>query len=284
MEKKASYTGWLVAAGILLIIAVVLAVTNKSNKTPMVQDGPEHTSLKALFTDADKFERLAEANGAEVYRATGGDAATGYAVIETVQGYGGPIVVTTAMRQDGTVTGLQVGGSQFNETEGLGAKAREKWFAEQFVGKKPPIVIGEDIDGIAGATVTTKAVVDAVNHAQKVLASQQGGEITSSEEIKTANASAIGYGGPVLVRLSVDADGRIAAMDVGGVRFMETEGVGSRVKEDAFVQQFIGLTPPLTPGEDIDTLSGATISSRAVIEAVNDASAFLTQDGVFDTK
>lgn len=94
----------------------------------------------------------------------------------------------------------------------------------------------------------------------------------------TANASAIGYGGPVLVRLTLDDQGRISAMDVGGARFQETEGVGSRVREESYVQTYIGKTPPLTLGEDVDAVSGATFSSRALVQAVNDAAAFLAQN------
>lgn len=98
----------------------------------------------------------------------------------------------------------------------------------------------------------------------------------------TANASAIGYGGPVLVRLTLDEQGRISAMDVGGARFQETEGVGSRVREESYVQTYLGKTPPLTLGEDVDAVSGATISSRAVVQAVNDAAAFLAQNQAAD--
>lgn len=93
----------------------------------------------------------------------------------------------------------------------------------------------------------------------------------------TANASVIGYGGPVLVRLTLDEAGVITGLDVGGARFMETEGVGSRVKEDAFVQPFLGKQPPLALGEDIDAIAGASISSQAVVDAVNEAAAFLTE-------
>lgn len=100
--------------------------------------------------------------------------------------------------------------------------------------------------------------------------------ITMNEGM-TANASAIGYGGPVLVRLTLDGQGKITAIDVGGARFAETEGVGSRVKDEAFTGQFIGLTPPLTLNEQVDAVAGATVSSRAVVDAVNEAAAFLTQ-------
>ncbi len=100
----------------------------------------------------------------------------------------------------------------------------------------------------------------------------------------TANASVMGYGGPVLVRLTLDAQGRIAALDVGGARFSETEGVGSRIKDESYLQAFLGLRPPLTLGKEIDAISGATVSSRALVDAVNEAAAFLSQnEGAFDT-
>lgn len=94
---------------------------------------------------------------------------------------------------------------------------------------------------------------------------------------RTANASAIGYAGPVLVRLTLDADGSIAALDVGGARFQETEGVGSRVKEEAHINSFIGKKPPLTLGETADAVAGATLSSQAMVDAINDAAAFLQE-------
>ena len=99
----------------------------------------------------------------------------------------------------------------------------------------------------------------------------------------TANASVIGYGGPVLVRLTLDEAGLITGLDVGGARFSETEGVGGRVRGEAFVQPFIGKKPPLELNKDVDALSGATISSQAVVDAVNEAAAFL-QEAQPDTK
>lgn len=101
-------------------------------------------------------------------------------------------------------------------------------------------------------------------------------QTAAAGQSRTANVSALGYGGPVLVRLTLDASGAVAAIDVGGVRFKETEGLGSRVREAAFTGQFVGKTPPLALGDDIDGVAGATVSSRAVVEAVNEAHAFLT--------
>ena len=105
----------------------------------------------------------------------------------------------------------------------------------------------------------------------------------TSSPAKTANASVLGYGGPVLVRLSLDEKGKIAALDIGGARFAETQGIGSRVREESYIQGFIGLTPPLTLGVHADGVAGATISSQAVIGAINEAAAFLQQNDSLDT-
>ena len=94
---------------------------------------------------------------------------------------------------------------------------------------------------------------------------------------RTANASVIGYGGPVLVRLTLDEARTITALDIGGARFQETEGVGGKVRNPDFAQSFIGQKPPLTIGKEIDAIAGASVSSKAVVDAVNEAAAFLTE-------
>ena len=79
------------------------------------------------------------------------------------------------------------------------------------------------------------------------------------------------------MRLTIDESGMIQNADIGGARFQETEGLGSRVRDDAFVQSLIGKKPPLELGKDVDAVSGATVSSTAAVEAVNAAYAFLNE-------
>jgi electron transport complex protein RnfG len=60
------------------------------------------------------------------------------------------------------------------------------------------------------------------------------------------------------------------------VSMSETPGLGSRVGADEHLSQYqgdfwYGHDKDLTLGEDIDAISGATISSRAVNEGVNRA-------------
>lgn len=74
-----------------------------------------------------------------------------------------------------------------------------------------------------------------------------------------------GYGGEIEVMVGVDATGAITGLSAGGSNFSETAGVGTRVQEEAFTGTFIGLTATPVAGENVETLSGATVSSKAVI-------------------
>ncbi len=285
MEKQKKWAGWLIAALVVVVAAVALAMNNKPQEETDGVLQEALPTLRELFFEADEtgFERLelaGENDGLQfAYKVTKGGEILGHALKTTVEGYGGPIEIIIGINADRTLRGIRVGGDEFNETEGLGARARETEFTDQFQGKTVPLVLGETIDAISGATVTSTAVTEGVNAAvarlDVLLDSTSTAIPQTAPEGRTANASAIGYGGPVLVRLTLDDAGAITSLDVGGERFMETENVGGRVREEAFTRQFIGWTPPLTLGDGIDAVSGATISSQAVIDAVNEAADFL---------
>ncbi|HPF88805.1 MAG TPA: RnfABCDGE type electron transport complex subunit G [Candidatus Limiplasma sp.] len=77
-----------------------------------------------------------------------------------------------------------------------------------------------------------------------------------------------GYGGPIEIIMGIDLDGVVTGMSVGGSDFSETAGLGTQVKEPEFTGQFIGLSEEPTLNGNVDTISGATISSTAVIKGV----------------
>jgi len=62
--------------------------------------------------------------------------------------------------------------------------------------------------------------------------------------------------------------------DIKILELLETPGVGSRVGEEDFLAQFRSRNP----GQDFDTITGATISSSAMIHAVKEASLKLMED------
>ncbi len=85
----------------------------------------------------------------------------------------------------------------------------------------------------------------------------------------TAVATTQGSQGPVEVVLGMDPDGKITGISVGGSKFSETSGLGTKCQLPSFTDQFIGQTAPLTTGQQIDAVSGATVTSNAVVRAAN---------------
>ena len=83
--------------------------------------------------------------------------------------------------------------------------------------------------------------------------------------------SAKGYDSakPMKVAVGFDADGNILALHVISCQG-ETSGIGTKVTGESFLGQFIGKSAPLS---GVDAISGATISSSAMIGAVEDACA-----------
>ncbi len=95
----------------------------------------------------------------------------GYVVTTTdKEGYGGDIQITVGITSDGTVSGISI--LSISETAGLGMKAKEPKFYEQYQGKQTERFAvakdggeGEPIDALSGATITSRAVTGAVNTA-----------------------------------------------------------------------------------------------------------------------
>ncbi|MDD2578645.1 MAG: RnfABCDGE type electron transport complex subunit G [Eubacteriales bacterium] len=89
-----------------------------------------------------------------------------------------------------------------------------------------------------------------------------------------------GYAGDVPVMIGVLPDGSIQGIQV--LANDETPGLGKKIEVPAFLSQFTGeavdqdfVTKADTPDQFvIDAVSGATISSRAVADAINDAAEY----------
>ena len=89
----------------------------------------------------------------------------------------------------------------------------------------------------------------------------------------TLSGSAKGFGDAmVYVTATLDDGARIAEVTIDAST--QTPEYGGRTADDAlFLKQFIGKSLPLTLGGDVDALSGATVTSTAVVEALNAARA-----------
>ena len=80
-----------------------------------------------------------------------------------------------------------------------------------------------------------------------------------------------GFGGPIEMAVGFDLGNLVCGFKL--LSMSETSGIGTRVQDESFWGKFIGLSS----FESIDTLSGATITSSAVLSGVTNAAAAASQ-------
>ena len=274
---------WIVLGAITIVAGLGLALTYGVTKEPIRLQGiaAEEQAKKDVMPEADTFEELTLEDGKTLFVAKKGDEVLGYVGKMEAKGYGGPIEVITGVTMDGTITGINVGGSAFAETPGLGAKAKDADFTAQFTGKKSPVRLGDAtqdnaVDAITAATITSNAVLGAVNNVAKQVKAYLNPDADKPVMIAEGvsyGGEAVGFAGadhPIAVVVTVKDDGTISALKVGDERFNETDGYGAAALEADFAAQFAGKSLPIKL-EDIDGISGATVTNKAVIEAINTA-------------
>ena len=175
---------------ITLVAGLALGVVQDITADPIAKQEAQakQDAYKAVFADADSFETVdVDADAMQSYLDENGYAAQaidetmlakdasgnelGYAfTVTTSEGYGGDIQFAMGIQDDGTLNGISI--LSIGETAGLGMKAKEPSFYEQYVGKNPTKFAvskdggdGEQIDALSGATITSRAVTGAVNAA-----------------------------------------------------------------------------------------------------------------------
>lgn len=125
----------------------------------------------------------------------------------------------------------------------------------------------ENINSILGTTDAEKLV-------KEVFSCLKNGEVIGRVYLVESN----GYGGVISMSVGIDNSGKINGVKI--ISLSETPGLGSKVQEEPFISQFIGIEPkePLTvvksggsKAEEIDAVSGATISSKAVVKGIQAA-------------
>jgi electron transport complex protein RnfG len=159
---------------ICVIVTLLLAVTNSVTKPKIaqLQIETENKIKIAVLSDAKEFSdaKTVSLNGATYtyYEGYGeGKEIAGYVFTTSSKGYGGDIVTMVGVKADGTISGMDF--LSISETAGLGMNADTDDFKSQFVGKSDEIGLNKnnpaenEIKALTGATITSKAVTNAVN-------------------------------------------------------------------------------------------------------------------------
>lgn len=158
---------------ICAVVAAVLAGVNAITKDAIAANQEKKTqdAIAAVLPGVTGLEKqtLTGETGivSEVYRS--GDS---FAVKVLPGGFDGEITLMVGI-QNGALTGISV--ISHTETPGLGAvaaarNAKGEAFRSQFVGQSGTLVIGDQVDAMSGATITSKAVVTGVNAALSYVA------------------------------------------------------------------------------------------------------------------
>lgn len=169
----------LILFAITLVASILLAVSSQVTAEPIkVQKAKQRdVAFAAVIPDAT-FEELTDLDLEAyekidaIYAAKSGDEVIGYTFkLITNEGYSAGIEMVVGISTEGVVTGIDV--MKHSETPGLGAKADEDEFKGQFINMplgELSVVKGAassdtEISAISGATITARAVTNAVNEA-----------------------------------------------------------------------------------------------------------------------
>ena len=184
---------------ITVIAGAVLGFVYDITKAPIAEQDAKAkaAACKEVFADAADFKLVSddEASMSETAAAAGYKARInevmealdasgnklGYVLtVTSKEGFGGDIKFTVGVQNDGTVNGMSI--LSISETAGLGMKAGDV-LVPQFRDKKVPMfsytktgaTSDDQIDAISGATITTNAVVNAMNAGLNYVQTQLGG-------------------------------------------------------------------------------------------------------------
>jgi len=188
---------WLKFPIVLFVVAVISAASlaglwavTKSSRDAMAKKEIE-AALGIVFPGADSFEVVeAKVDGKpfEYRLAKRGGETVGYVAQGAASGYSSTLEVMVGVDRSYTIKGIKVLSQK--ETPGLGDKVNEilskktwgtvitgtspdekdlrPWFQVQFDGKATPVKVNKDggtIEAITGATISSRAVCNAVNQA-----------------------------------------------------------------------------------------------------------------------
>ncbi len=181
------------AAAVALVLGLVNLLT--AGRIAEIQAQTMQAAMQEVLPAA-AYTEVADLSGSEAVDAIYA-ADTGWVVQTTVSGSQGNITLMIGVDKTYTCTGISV--TKHSETAGLGAvagQAGEKGeaFRAQFIGQSGTVAVtknGGSIDAIAGATITSSAICNAVTIALAACQAQSGAPAQAPSAEAPAPAPAV---------------------------------------------------------------------------------------------
>ncbi len=166
----------LVLTSIALMSALVLTGVYEFT-APIIEGHAQEAIARSISEVLGQIEdmEVLEIEGKEVYKAyRNGELVA--AVITEASGYGGAIQVMVGMNLEEEKI-LHINVLEHRETPGIGTVIEEENFTKRFAGLAFKDSYRQDVDIISGATVSTRAVITAVERAVEFIQKHLGDEI-----------------------------------------------------------------------------------------------------------
>lgn len=290
---------------VILVAGGVLAGTYVSTQKDIARnlENAKKKALAAVLPNVSDFEEKKIDDKTSILTGKDNEGnVMGYGVLLEGGGFQGPIKLMVGFNEDGSeITGIEV--LENVETPGLGNRIVEEWFKAQFRGTVPPVEVVKgqkpqnksQVEAITGATISSKSVANIVNKAHEILKMQLSGgsealkgEIVSilqnlypQKEIKVKDeffeiveegkvsgyavlSKALGYNDSVgvVVVFSKDLNSILSVVPYSG------EVLSKRSRFEKFLNSLAGKSLPLVASK-LDVVSGATVTTDAIISAIN---------------
>ena len=194
-ERRKKIETWLAVIAILLIV-VALFIGGQLENEDVV------SSIKAAMPEVSK---LVEINKATYSAYNPENEILGYITIESSMGYGGPLQMAVAVDQKGKIYDLAVIGSK--ETPTYLEKVLGENYLDEINGKsyKDKFSLSSDVDGVSGATYSSRAILEASKKGNKFVAAK-----VLNLDVPKEETPAIQFGGPEIILILLFAVGYFA--------------------------------------------------------------------------
>lgn len=291
----------IVLVAICLVITAALAFTNAAT-APVIAAAEQKArdeSMQVVLPEGAEFAMiegltdLPEGVLPEIYEAGNG---AGYVIFVTGKGYGGDMSIIVGLSADGKIAGTKV--LTQNETAGIGSNVVNDGsdYQKQLIGMSDT----SGIQATSGATVSSNGMKNALQAVFDAYTIITGGTVEVIAAARPANftddvlagyfpgaaftevpggmvsdagtvvfAAEPGMMGDVPVAVCFDPSGAIVGVSVDASS--ETPGLGDLCAEPSFTDKFIGAAS----GDEVDAISGSTMTSNGVKAGVNAAIANL---------